>query len=162
MFQHTFSKYISIVLSVVAIFITITSCHSHDSKNDYIFEYCGTIKSQFGEMNDSPDFYIGFAAYSNGSCVLYTALTAADNTLNEYKQKACRIEYDSKGVTLYEKESNQLIATGSFTEEMLMSDLLLTWDSPVCETWEKYADKYGWTLPCRMVQKTYNVDDIRY
>lgn len=162
MSDHVFSKHIYSVLSVIAIFITITSCRTQDSWNDYIFEYSGTIESLFGEMADSQGFYIGFAVYSDGSCLLYTALTAADNTLNEYKLKKCSIEYDSKGITLYEKESNLLIARGSFTGEMLMSDLLLTWDSPVCEIWEKYADQYGWALPCRMILKTYNVDDIRY
>lgn len=162
MSHHAFSKHISCVLFFVAFFISMTSCHTQDSGNDYLFEYSGTIEPSFGEVSDTQGFYIGFAAYGDGSCLLYTALTAADNTLNEYKQKNCRIEYDSKGVILYEKESNLLIARGSFTGEMLMSDLLLTWDSPVCEIWKKYAEQYGWALPCRMILKTHNIDDIRY
>lgn len=163
MFRLSFYKHIPVVPFAAAIFMIVTSCCKQDSRNDYLFEYCGTIEpSQLGERTDSPCFYIGLAAYRDGSCLLYTALTAAENTLNEYERKNCIIEYDSKGVILHERESNLIIARGSFTGETLQSDLLLTWDSPICEVWEKNADKYGWTLPCRMSLKTYNIDDIRY
>ena len=162
MFHHAFSKHISSVFCIVASFVTIASCKTQDSLNDYVFEYRGTIEPSFGEPAGSQGFYIGFASYGDGTCLLYTAMFDKNNTLNDYKQKTCRVEYDSKGVSLYEMNSDLLIARGSFTGEMLMSDLLLTWDSPICEIWEKYVDLYGWVLPCRMIQKTYNADDIRY
>lgn len=163
MFRISYSKYIPglfVALALVVVTLTaMTSCSKQDSGNEYLFEYCGTIEpSQVGENG----FYIGFAAYRNGSCLLYTAMITADRTLLEYEQKKCMIRYGSEGVTLYEKDSEIIIATGTFTGEMLMSELLLTWDSPVCGTWEKYADRYGWKPPCRMLMKAHNIDDIRY
>lgn len=35
------------------------------------------------------------------------------------------------------------------------------WSTPICEEWSKYAEKLGWTKPCRLRVKANLIDDIR-
>jgi hypothetical protein len=37
----------------------------------------------------------------------------------------------------------------------------LDWSTPICEEWSRYAEKLGWTKPCRLRVKANLIDDIR-
>ena len=147
----------SFILSVMLL-TGLFSCQKLSLAEGYFTNIENTLP---GEETEPTGFYLELAVYSDNSCHIMTALCGEANSLSSVNWHSnCHVERHAQEFDIIDTSGN-VIAHGLYRTQGPQREVDFDWSTPICEEWSRYAEKLGWTKPCRLRVKANLIDDIR-